>query len=75
MRYDMDTVPSAHPDERLGHRDHAIVEDDMIRQTSQGYQVVSEKTGKPLSRPDLTKAEAEERLRVIEYFKRIKGGS
>lgn len=44
----------------------------MIRKTAHGYVVVSEQTGKPLSRPDLTKAQAEQRLAQIEYFKRVK---
>lgn len=43
----------------------------MIKKTSKGYQVVSKK-GKPLSKPNLTKKEAEERLREIEYFKHKK---
>lgn len=41
----------------------------MIKKTKQGHQVVSEK-GKPLSKPNLTKEQAKERLRQIEYFKR-----
>lgn len=40
----------------------------MIRKTTEGYQVVSE-TGKNLSPPNLTKAEAERRLKQIEFFK------
>jgi len=40
----------------------------MIRKTPQGHQVKSEK-GKNLSRPDLTKKEAEKRLRQVEFFK------
>jgi hypothetical protein len=43
----------------------------MIKKTSKGYQVVSEK-GKPLSKPNLTKKEAEKRLSEIEYFKQKK---
>ena len=43
----------------------------MIKKTSQGYQVVSEK-GKPLSKPDLNRKEAENRLRQVEYFKHQK---
>ena len=43
----------------------------MIKKTSKGYQVVSEK-GKPLSKPNLTKEEAEKRLSEIEYFKQKK---
>ena len=41
----------------------------MIRKTSQGHQVVSEK-GKPLSKPNLTKAQAKKRLAQVEYFKK-----
>lgn len=41
----------------------------MIRKTKTGHQVVSEK-GKPLSKPNLTLAEAMRRLRQVEYFKR-----
>jgi hypothetical protein len=40
----------------------------MIKKTSQGYQVKSEK-GKNLSKPNLTKKQAVERLRQVEYFK------
>lgn len=43
----------------------------MIKKTKRGYQVVSE-SGKKMSRDDLTKREAEERLREIEYFKHKK---
>jgi hypothetical protein len=43
----------------------------MIKKTSKGYQVVSEK-GKPLSKPNLTRKEAEKRLSEIEYFKQKK---
>ena len=45
----------------------------MIRKTSKGYVVYSEK-GKRLSKPYSTRKEAEERLRQIEYFKHKKGG-
>lgn len=41
----------------------------MIKKTSQGYQVKSSH-GRPLSKPNLTKKEAVERLRQVEYFKR-----
>ena len=41
----------------------------MIKKTKSGYQVVS-KGGKKLSKPSLSKAGAEKRLREIEYFKR-----
>lgn len=40
----------------------------MIKKTKSGYQVKSE-GGKNLSKPNLTKAEAEKRLRQVEYFK------
>ncbi len=40
----------------------------MIRKTPSGYQVKSEK-GKNLSKPNLSKAQAEKRLREVEYFK------
>lgn len=39
----------------------------MIRKTSQGHQVVS-KSGKPLSKPNLTKSQAKARLNQIHYF-------
>jgi hypothetical protein len=42
----------------------------MIRKTSAGYEVLSEKTGKSLGGPDKARAEAEKRLRQIEFFKR-----
>lgn len=41
----------------------------MIKKTKSGYQVKSEK-GKNLSKPNLTKTEAQKRLKQIEYFKR-----
>lgn len=44
----------------------------MIKKTKKGYKVVSEK-GKALSKDDLTKKEAEKRLKQIEYFKHKKG--
>jgi len=40
----------------------------MIRKTAKGFKVVSE-SGKNLSKPNLTKAEAVNRLRQVEYFK------
>ncbi len=43
----------------------------MIKKTSQGYKVTSEK-GKNLSAPNLTKAEAHKRLGQVEYFKKHK---
>jgi hypothetical protein len=44
----------------------------MIRKTGKGFEVTSE-SGKRLSRPNLTRDEAEKRLRQIEYFKHRKG--
>lgn len=43
----------------------------MITKTKQGYQVKSEK-GKNLSKPNLSKVEAEKRLKQVEYFKNNK---
>lgn len=40
----------------------------MIKKTSKGYQVLSEK-GKNLGGPYKSKEEAQERLREIEYYK------
>jgi hypothetical protein len=44
----------------------------MIRKEKVGYRVLSEK-GKNLGGPYRTKAEAERRLRQIEFFKHRKG--
>jgi len=44
----------------------------MIRKSGSGYRVVSH-TGKNLSKPGLTRAQARRRLIEIEYFKRQKG--
>ena len=41
----------------------------MITKTKTGYQVKSEK-GKPLSKPNLTKTQAQNRLKQVEYYKR-----
>ena len=41
----------------------------MITKTRKGHQVVS-KSGKPLSKPNLTKAEAHKRLATIEIMKK-----
>jgi hypothetical protein len=43
----------------------------MIRKTKSGYQVKSE-SGKNLSKPNLTKAEADKRLAQVEAFKNMK---
>ena len=40
----------------------------MIKQTPQGYKVTSE-SGKNMSKPNLSLAEAKKRLARIEYFK------
>ena len=45
---------------------------EMIRKVKGGYQVLSEK-GKNLGGPYRTKAEAEKRLRQVEFFKHRKG--
>ena len=44
----------------------------MIRKTSAGYKVLSEK-GKNLGGPYKTRAQAEKRLRQVEFFKHRKG--
>jgi len=44
----------------------------MIRKTSGGYKVLSEK-GKNLGGPYKSKAEAQKRLRQVEFFKHKKG--
>ena len=41
----------------------------MIVKNKSGYQVKSEK-GKNLSKPNLTKEQAEKRLKQVEYYKR-----
>ena len=43
----------------------------MIKKTKSGYQVIAE-SGKALSKPNLTKAQAEKRLAQVEYFKHKK---
>ena len=43
----------------------------MIKKTKSGYKVTSE-SGKNLSKKDLTKGEAEKRLKQVEYFKHKK---
>lgn len=40
-----------------------------VKKTSQGYQVKSSK-GKNLSKPNLSKKQAQKRLQQVEYFKR-----
>ncbi len=42
----------------------------MIRKTKKGYQVVSEE-GKPLSKDNLTKPQAEKRLKEVEAFEHM----
>lgn len=43
----------------------------MIKKTGKGYQVKSE-SGKNLSKPDMSKEQAEKRLQQVEYFKHKK---
>lgn len=43
----------------------------MIIKTKQGHQVVS-KTGKPLSKPNLTKRQAQKRLAQVHYHQNKK---
>ena len=43
----------------------------MIVKTSQGHQVKSE-SGRNLSKPDLSKKQAQKRLKQVEYFKHKK---
>jgi hypothetical protein len=43
----------------------------MIKKTKEGYEVTS-KSGKKLSKKDLSKGEAEKRLKQIEYFKHLR---
>ena len=45
----------------------------MIRTTSAGYRVLSEKTDESHGGPYKTRAEAEKRLRQVEFSKRRKG--
>lgn len=45
----------------------------MIKKVKNGYSVVSEKTGRSFG-TYRTKAEAERRLRQVEYFKHAKAG-
>jgi hypothetical protein len=45
----------------------------MVKKVKGGYEVVSEKTGKNLGGPYKSKAEAEKRLRQVEFFKHRKG--
>lgn len=58
-------------DDALGSGDDDASDEvqDTIKKTPEGYEVVSERTGKRLTRRNLTKAQAEKRLRQIEYFK------
>jgi hypothetical protein len=41
----------------------------MIKKTGAGFKVVSESGDKNLSKPDLSKDQAEKRLKQIEYWK------
>jgi hypothetical protein len=49
-----------------------LKEETMIRKVKDGYKVLSEK-GKNLGGPYKSKAEAEKRLRQVEFFKHRKG--
>src|SRR5215469_529313 len=51
---------------------HSLGGSAMIKKVKEGYKVLSEK-GKNLGGPYKTKAEAEKRLRQVEFFKRRKG--
>lgn len=44
----------------------------MIKKTKSGYEVVSKKTGRRLSKKNLSKKQAVKRLRQVEYFKHKK---
>ena len=52
-------------------RSRLYLEDEMIKKVSGGYKVLSSK-GKNLGGPYKTKAEAQKRLRQVEFFKRNK---
>jgi len=41
----------------------------IVKTKSGGYVVKSEKTGKPLSKPNLSKAAAAKRIAQVEWFK------
>jgi hypothetical protein len=45
----------------------------MIKKVKDGYQVLSEKTGKNLGGPYKTREQAKKRLKQVEFFKRNKG--
>jgi len=45
----------------------------MIKKVKDGYQVLSEKTGKNLGGPYKTLEEAKKRLRQVEFFKHQRG--
>ncbi len=45
----------------------------MIVKQKDGYYVISEKTKKNLGGPYRSRAEAERRLRQVEFFKHLKG--
>jgi hypothetical protein len=56
----------------LSPRQNRTEEPKMIKKTAKGYKVVSEKSKKNLGGPYKTRAEAEKRLRQVEYFKHHK---
>lgn len=43
----------------------------MIRKTKRGYKLVSKKTGRNLSKEDLSYEEVQKRERQVEYFKHL----
>jgi hypothetical protein len=45
----------------------------MIKKVKDGYQVLSEKTGKNLGGPYKTREQAKKCLKQVEFFKRNKG--
>ena len=45
----------------------------MIVKKKEGYFVISEKTGRNLGGPYLTRKEAQKRLRQVEFFKHLRG--
>ena len=47
----------------------------MIKKTSRGYKMVSEKTGRNLGDPYKSRAAAQKRLRQVAFFKHRKGSA
>lgn len=66
--------PTGKSELRSAERDQTMIaEVTMIKKVKGGYKVLSEKTKKNLGGPYKTKAEAEKRLRQVEFFKHDKG--